>query len=113
MPSKPKLHACRNTVSSVLVGVLVVHDAGGRAGQQPHQLRLALGQRQRPKILSVEFQQVERMKDRVGRRAPVVERSENGDAKGPATAASPSSVNDLARSLAATAAIPGYRSVQS
>jgi hypothetical protein len=53
------------------------------------------------------------MKDRVGRRAPVVERSENGDAKGPATAASPSSVNDLARSLAATAAIPGYRSVQS
>jgi hypothetical protein len=53
---------------TVLIGVLIEHDAGGRADQQPRQLRLALAERQRPKILAVELQPVERMEDRGGRR---------------------------------------------
>jgi hypothetical protein len=67
---------------AILISVLVEHDAGGRAGQQLRQLRLALAQRQRSKILAVELQQVERMEDRVGRRTPAVKRFEDGDAVG-------------------------------
>jgi hypothetical protein len=45
---------------TVLIGVLVEHDAGGRAGQQPGQFRLAVAERQVSKILAIELQQVER-----------------------------------------------------
>jgi hypothetical protein len=67
---------------TILVGMLVEHDPGGRARQQLRQLRLALAERQRPKILAVELQQVEGMEDCVGRRAPAVERFKDGDAVG-------------------------------
>jgi hypothetical protein len=51
--------------------------------------------------------------DRIAGLVPAVECIEDGDAIGPQTIASPSRVNDLTRSLAAAAAMAGYRSVQS
>ena len=44
---------------AILIGVLVKHDAGGRTGQQPRELGLALDKGQRPLILAVELKQVE------------------------------------------------------
>jgi hypothetical protein len=57
-----------------------------------------LAERQRSKILAVELQQVKCMEDRVGRRAPAVERFEHGDAvgardRGPAQANPPGGKN--------------------
>ena len=46
------------------------------------QLGLALAEPQRPKIPAVELQQVKCMEDRIGRRAPAMERFEYGDAVG-------------------------------
>jgi hypothetical protein len=40
---------------AILIGVLVKHDAGGRTGQQPRELGLALDKGQRPLILAVEL----------------------------------------------------------
>jgi hypothetical protein len=63
MPSNPGLQARWNTVApSSSVGMLVEYDPGRLAGQQPHQLRLALAERQRPQV---RLQQVERIQDRV------------------------------------------------
>ena len=106
---------------AVLGGVLVERNAGGSARQLPRQLRLAVAQRQSPEILAVEFQQVERVQNRIGGRAPAVQRIEHGDAIGTrlaliaftagtvigATTASPSMVKDLARSFPAADAMAG------
>jgi hypothetical protein len=54
------------------------------------QLRLAVAERQRPQILAVELQKVERIQHRVGL-AP----SNTATPSAPETTASPSKVNDL------------------
>jgi hypothetical protein len=47
--------------------------------QQPRQLRLAVAEPQRPQILAVELQQVERVQHRVRGLVPAVQRIEHGD----------------------------------
>jgi hypothetical protein len=81
-PLEPESAGVLEDRRAVFVGVLVEHDAGGQPAQQPLELRLALAERQGSKILAVQFQQIERVKDRAGRKAPVVERFEHSDADG-------------------------------
>jgi hypothetical protein len=77
-------------------------------------LDLVLAERQWPKVFAIEFQQIESLQHGVGRLPSRVESIEHRDAIGAThTTASPSSVNDLARSLAAAAAMAGYLAVQS
>jgi hypothetical protein len=54
---------------AVFVGVLIDGDLRLRPGQQPRQARLALAQRQRPQILALRLQQVERLQDGRAHRA--------------------------------------------
>jgi hypothetical protein len=77
------------------------------AGQQPRQLRLALAERQRPQVFAVELQQSNAWRTALGAARRRWSASNTATPSSPETAASPSRVNDLARSLAATAAIAG------
>ena len=87
--------------------MLVERDPDLHAGQQPRQAGLALGQRQRPKVLAVELQQVEGLQDG-SRTVPWrCKASKIATPSAPQTTASPSRVNDCALILAAALAIAG------
>jgi hypothetical protein len=66
----------------------------------------ALAERQQPKILAVQLDQVEGDQDRIAGPAPPVEQVKDSPSA-PQTTVSPSSVNGRARSLAAAPAMAG------
>jgi hypothetical protein len=79
MPSKPSLQACRNTTAPSSSVCSLNTMPSGAPRQQPRHLRLAVAEWQRPQILAVELQEVERVQHRARGLVAAVERIEYGN----------------------------------